>query len=355
MSGSRPGWSIPFALTVAPRCDPVMETSEKLSWAEILPRDVTIAGNRIVYRLAGSGPVLLLVHGMAGSAETWKYVMPALAERFTVLAPDLLGQGESDTPDCDYSLETHAGTLHDLMAALGYDRATVVGQSLGGGMALQFAHDHPERCERLVLVNSGGLGPELTFYLRILRVPGMETVFPFFCTSWLRNAGDQVAAWLLHAGLKSTRADQEVWRSYSSLTDAGRRRAFFQSLRGVIGINGQTVSALGRIHPATLLPTLIVWGAQDSLIPVSHARALHQSLPGSRLEIFDGVGHYPHCEAPERFLALLVEFIGSTTPARLPPRNPQHDTVRRETPAVAADATRRTMAAASRAPTPTHE
>jgi pimeloyl-ACP methyl ester carboxylesterase len=290
-------------------------------WEAIEPRAITVDGDRVVYRASGAGPVLLLVHGMAGSAETWRYVMPPLAERFTVVAPDLLGQGESDKPRGDYSLGAHANMLRDLLDALGHERATVVGQSLGGGVAMQFAYQFPERCERLVLVNSGGLGREVTRYLRMLTLPGFEDVFPFLCTSWLRDAGDRAATWLRRSGVTPGPASQEIWRSYASLADARSRRAFFRSLREVIDSGGQAVSALGRLHRAARLPTLIVWGARDPFIPVSHARTAHEAIPGSRLEIFDGVGHYPHCEAPERFVAVLLDFIATTEPASLPARS----------------------------------
>jgi pimeloyl-ACP methyl ester carboxylesterase len=295
-------------------------SSDESRWALITPRAINVDGDRVVYRTAGKGPVLLLVHGMAGSSVTWRHVMPGLAERFTVLAPDLLGQGQSDKPRGDYSLGAHANTLRDLMDALGHQRATVVGQSLGGGVALQFAYQFPERCERLVLVDSGGLGREVTFYLRMLTVPGFEYLFPLFCTPRLRDAGNVIATWLGRAGARSTPARQEIWRSYGSLADAESRRAFFRSLRDVIDLSGQAVSALRRLYRAAQLPTLIVWGAQDPFIPVSHAVAAHEAIPGSRLEIFDGVGHYPHCEAPERFVAVLNDFIASTTPARLSAR-----------------------------------
>jgi pimeloyl-ACP methyl ester carboxylesterase len=295
--------------------------SDESRWALMKPRAITVDGDRVAYRVAGKGPVLLLVHGMAGSSVTWKHVMPALAKRFTVLAPDLLGQGQSDKPRGEYSLGTHVNTLRDLLDGLGYKRATVIGQSLGGGVAMQLAYEFPERCERLVLVDSGGLGREVTFLLRMLTVPGFESVFPFFCTPRLRNAGNLVATWLGHAGVRSTPASQEIWRSYASLADAESRQAFFRSLRDVIDLSGQAVSALGRLYRAAQLPTLIVWGAQDPFIPVSHAVAAHQAIPDSRLEIFDGVGHYPHCEAPERFVAVLVDFIASTKPARLPARS----------------------------------
>ncbi len=291
--------------------------ADESRWALMKPRAITIDGDRVAYRIAGKGPLLLLVHGMAGSSVTWRRVMPALAKQFTVLAPDLLGQGQSDKPRAEYSLGAHANTLRDLMDILGYGRATVVGQSLGGGVAMQFAYQFPERCERLVLVDSGGLGREVTFYLRMLTAPGFESVFPLFCTPRLRDAGNLVATWLGRAGVRSTPASQEVWRSYASLADAASRRAFFRSLHDVIDFSGQAVSALSRLYRAAQLPTLIVWGAQDPFIPVSHAVAAHKAIPGSRLEIFDGVGHYPHCEAAERFVAVLVDFISSTKPARL--------------------------------------
>jgi pimeloyl-ACP methyl ester carboxylesterase len=283
----------------------------------------TIDGDRLVYRVAGEGPVLLLVHGMAGSSLTWRHVMPPLAERFTVLAPDLLGQGESDKPRGEYSIGVHANTLRDLLDALGYERATVIGQSLGGAVALQFVDQFPERCERLVLVDSGGFGREVTFYLRMLTVPGFESVFPLFCSPRLRSAGELVARWLGRVGARSTPAGQEIWRSYASLADADSRRAFLRSLRDVIDLSGQSASAVGRLPRIARLPTLICWGAQDPFIPVRHAAAAHDAIPGSRLEIFEGVGHYPHCEAPERFVAVLLDFIASTEPARLPPRSPR--------------------------------
>ena len=289
-------------------------------WERLAPQSISLDGDRVSYRSAGQGPVLLLVHGMAGSATTWRHVMPALADRFTVIAPDLLGQGGSGKPPSEYALGTHANMLRDLLEALGHERATVIGQSLGGGVALTFVDQFPERCERLVLVDSGGMGREVTVYLRMLTLPGFEEVFPLLCTPRLRDAGARLATWLERAGVRSTPAREEVWRSYASLADADARRAFFRSLRGVIDWKGQALSALGRLHRAAQLPTLIVWGARDPFLPVHHAVRAHEAIPGSRLEIFDGVGHYPHCEAPGRFLEVLLDFIDSTRPARLPPR-----------------------------------
>ncbi|HVN37774.1 MAG TPA: alpha/beta hydrolase [Myxococcota bacterium] len=298
-------------------------SADESRWASIRRREIAAHGERIVYRCGGQGPLLLLVHGLAGSSVAWRRVLPALSMQFSVLAPDLLGQGESDKPQGDYSLGAHANTLRDLLDALEHEQATVIGQSLGGGVAMQFAYQFPERCERLVLVDSGGLGREVTFYLRMLTLPGFESLFPLFCTPPLRDAGNRVACWLGRAGVRFTPASREIWRSFASLAEAENRRAFFRSLRDVIDFNGQAVSALGRLSRVAKLPTLIVWGAQDPFIPVSHAIAAHNAIPGSRLEIFDGVGHFPHCEAPERFVEVLVDFISSTAPAHLSVRSAQ--------------------------------
>ena len=296
--------------------------SSNLDWERIEPQVLEVDGDRVVYRVAGKGPVLLLVHGLAGSAMTWRHVMAPLAERFTVIAPDLLGQGESDKPRAEYSLGAHVDTLRDLLDALGHERATFVGQSLGGGVAMQLAYQFPERCERLVLVNSGGLGREVSVILRLLALPSTEVVFPLVCAPRLRDVASRVGTMLGRAGLRSTPAREEMWRSYASLTDAESRHAFFRGLRDVIDWRGQAVSALGRLHHTAKLPTLIIWGARDPFIPVSHARVAHEAIPGSRLVIFEGVGHYPHCEAPERFVETIVDFIASTEPARLPMRSP---------------------------------
>ena len=277
-----------------------------------------IHGHRVAFRTAGEGPVVLLVHGMAGSSATWKHVLPALAQHFTVVAPDLLGHGESGKPRRgEYSLGAHTNVLRDLLHVLGHERATFVGQSLGGGVVMQMAYQFPQRCERLVLVGSGGLGVEVNFLLRALAFPGAEYVFPLVCTPWLRDAGNRVASWLHGAGLRAAPAVEEIWRSYTSLADTDARRAFFRTLQAVIDLTGQAVTATDRLYLTSQVPTLIVWGAQDPIIPVSHATTAHGAMPGSRLVIFDDVGHFPHCENPERFVDVIVDFVTSTQPAHL--------------------------------------
>ena len=282
-------------------------------------RHLSIHGHRVAVRTAGEGPVLLLIHGMAGSSATWKHVLPVLAQRFTVVAPDLLGHGESGKPRRgEYSLGSHANFLRDLLNVLGYDRATFVGQSLGGGVAMQMAYQFPERCERLVLVSSGGLGREVSPLLRGLAFPGMEQVFPLLCSPTLLTAGDRLAQWIGSAVVRPSPVVEEVWRSYASLANPATRRAFFRTLRAVVDPGGQSVSAIDRLYLASVVPTLIVWGGRDTLIPVHHGITAHGAIPGSRLEIFAEAGHFPHCEAPERFVDSLLRFIDATEPALMP-------------------------------------
>jgi pimeloyl-ACP methyl ester carboxylesterase len=274
-----------------------------------------IHGHRVGYRSAGSGPVIVLVHGMAGSSATWRFVMPALAERFTVVAPDLVGHGESEKPRGDYSLGAFASGVRDLLLALGHERATLVGQSFGGGVAMQFAYQFPERCERLVLVSSGGLGDEVNMLLRLLALPGAEFVLPVACNNLLHDAGASVAGWLANVGLHLGPHLTEVWNSYGSLCDAETRTAFLHTLRSVIDIAGQRVSAADRLYLAAAVPTLIIWGDNDSIIRVEQGRAAHKAIPGSRLEIFEGAGHFPHCERPDQFLQALIDFMDTTHPS----------------------------------------
>ena len=282
-------------------------------------RHIDIHGHRVGYRTGGSGPAIVLIHGMAGNSGTWRYVMPALTERFTVIAPDLMGHGESEKPRGDYSLGAFCCGVRDLMLALGHERATIVGHSLGGGIAMQFAYQFPERCERLVLVSSGGLGDEVNLLLRLLALPGAEYVLPIACTNWFHDAGINVSEWLGHVGLRPSPRLTEVWESYGSLADAQTRTAFLHTLRSVVDVAGQRVSAADRLYLAARVPTLVVWGDHDRIIPVEQGFAAHDSIAGSRLEIFEGVGHFPHCEQPSRFAAALTDFMESTEAATSSP------------------------------------
>lgn len=242
--------------------------------------------------------------------------MPELAESFDVIAPDLLGHGESAKPMGDYSLGAFASGLRDFLGALGVPSATIVGHSFGGGVAMQLAYQHPELCDRLVLVDSGGLGREVSWLLRSVTLPGAEHLMPLIFPRFVANAGDGVGRILSRFGMRAPRL-AEMWRSYASLAGAQNRKAFVRTIRTVIEPGGQTVCALDRLYLAAHLPTLIVWGDRDDIIPVHHAHVAHEAIPGSRLIILDA-GHFPHLEAPEQFLAALTEFLHDTPRGGVP-------------------------------------
>ena len=154
---------------------------------------VELHGDRVAYRDEGTGEALLLIHGMAGSSDTWRAVMPRLAKKYRVVAPDLLGHGASAKPRGDYSLGAFAVWLRDLLDELGIAQATIVGQSLGGGVAMQFVYQHPDYCRRLVLIASGGLGPDVGLILRLLSAPGAEFVLPIAAPRPVLKAGNKAA------------------------------------------------------------------------------------------------------------------------------------------------------------------
>jgi pimeloyl-ACP methyl ester carboxylesterase len=282
-------------------------------------KTTTIHGHRVGYYQAGRGPVVLLLHGIGGSALTWKRVMRGLAQQYTVVAPDLLGHGASERLRGDYSLGAHASTVRDLLVTLGHERVSVCGHSLGGGVAMVFAYQFPERCERLVLVDSGGLGPEVSPWLRAMSLPGSEFIVPLGTWPRLSRMAAAVGARLAHLGFRLSPVADEVWQAYHALGSADARRAFLATLREVIDLHGQKVSAVDRLYLASQVPVMIVWGTEDRIIPVEHARAAHRRMPGSRLEILKGVGHFPHAEDPEGFVHLMEDFMRSTKASQVTP------------------------------------
>lgn len=279
---------------------------------------VELHGQRVSYERAGRGPLIVLVHGITSSSRTWREVVPRLWDDHELLAPDLLGHGTSAKPRGDYSLGAYASGIRDLMLALDLPRATIVGHSLGGGIAMQFAYQFPELVERLVLVDSGGLGREVSLWLRAATLPGAELVIPLLTQRVSQLAGQAVGGVLRAAGARRSSADvQGLAEGFASLRDARARRAFLQTARSVIDERGQRVDARDRLYLSAALPSLLVWGAEDPIIPLAHGERAHALMPGSRFEVFPDAGHFPFNDDPDRFAEVLRSFIAETKPAAL--------------------------------------
>lgn len=282
----------------------------------VVEREVDVHGHKMSYRIAGDGPVILLVHGIAGTSEAWTDVMERLAGRYTLIAPDLPGHGNSDKPPGDYSLGSLASMLRDLMVTLGYDHATMVGHSLGGGVVMQFVYQFPQRCERLVLVSSGGLGRDVNLLLRAACLPGAD-LFLSATASPIAAAGSAISAGLGRFGWRPGPDLEEVARGFASLSDTQTRAAFLHTLKSVVGVEGQRVNAADRLYLASEIPTLLIAGGHDPIIPAKHSQDAHEMMPGSELVVFPDAGHMPFADEPAPFARTLREFIESAAPAEI--------------------------------------
>jgi pimeloyl-ACP methyl ester carboxylesterase len=280
-----------------------------------------IHGYRRAFRMAGSGPPLLLVHGLGDTSATWARLIPRLARDHTVIAPDLLGHGDSEQPRADYAVAAYACGMRDLLGVLDIERVTVVGHSLGAGVAMQFAYQFPERCERLVIVGGGGVGPEVHPLLRLAAGPGAELALPLATSAPARLAMRRLAPVLRRVGgLGLGRGDFDyVLERYLALDSGTARQAFLRTLRAGVDLRGQVITMMDRSYLTAGLPTLIVWGAHDGVIPVAHARLAHSAMPGSRLEVFEHAGHFPHHDMPDEFVAVLRDFLDTTSPQEFDP------------------------------------
>jgi pimeloyl-ACP methyl ester carboxylesterase len=274
----------------------------------------TVHGYRRAFIRVGRGPALLLIHGIGDASSTWEHLLPFLATDHTVIAPDLLGHGASDKPRADYSVAAYANGMRDLLSVLGVDRVTVVGHSLGGGVAMQFAYQYPERCERLVLIATGGVAREVHPVLRLASMPDADLLLPLVGFDATRLAVRGVFKAFQGLGTDLGRDAADFLRVFDTLPDATARRAFVRTLRAVVDFNGQVITMLDRCYLTRGMPTLLVWGAHDAIIPYRHAELAHAAMPGSRLETFENAGHFPHHSEPGRFLEVLRDFLATTSP-----------------------------------------
>ncbi|MDZ5088168.1 MULTISPECIES: alpha/beta fold hydrolase [Mycobacteriaceae] len=277
----------------------------------------TIHGYRRAFRVAGSGPAILLIHGIGDNSTTWSTVQTKLAQRFTVIAPDLLGHGRSDKPRADYSVAAYANGMRDLLSVLDVDSVTVVGHSLGGGVAMQFAYQFPQLVNRLILVGAGGVTKDVNLALRVAAMPMGSEALALLRLPLVLPALQAVGR-CSGALLGSTRAGRDIHealRILSDLPEPTASSAFARTLRAVVDWRGQVVTMLDRCYLTQSVPVQLIWGSHDSVIPVSHAEMAHAAMPGSQLEIFQGSGHFPFHDDPDRFVEVVEQFIDSTDPA----------------------------------------
>jgi len=293
-----------------PNLRPVRELTPSLQYR-------TVHGYRRAFRIAGSGPAILLIHGIGDNSTTWSSVQSTLAQRFTVIAPDLLGHGKSDKPRADYSVAAYANGMRDLLSVLDIDRVTVVGHSLGGGVAMQFAYQFPQLVDRLILVGAGGVTKDVNFALRIASLPMGSEALALLRLPMVLPAV-QAVGWVAALAIGRTgmgRDLPEMLRILRDLPEPTASSAFARTLRAVVDWRGQVVTMLDRCYLTESVPVQLIWGSHDSVIPVSHAHLAHSAMPGSQLEIFDGSGHFPFHDDPDRFVEVVERFIDATEPA----------------------------------------
>ena len=277
----------------------------------------TIHGYKRAYRIAGSGPAILLIHGIGDNSTTWHGIQAKLAQRFTVIAPDLLGHGKSDKPRADYSVAAYANGMRDLLSVLDIERVTIVGHSLGGGVAMQFAYQFPHLVERLILVSAGGVTKDVNVVFRWASLPMGSEALALLRLPLVLPAV-QVAGKVLGAALGTTGLGRDlpnVLRILDDLPEPTASAAFTRTLRAVVDWRGQIVTMLDRCYLTQSVPVQIIWGTDDVVVPVSHARMAHAAMPGSQLEIFERSGHFPFHDDPDRFIEVVERFIDTTEPS----------------------------------------
>lgn len=286
--------------------------------ARMAPRTVRLHGHELSYVDSGAGPTLLFIHGILGSQRQWRRLVDGLDDDHRVLVPDLFGHGDSAKPLGDYSLSAHAAALRDLLDHLGIERVTLVGHSLGGGIAMQFLYLFPDRVDRLVLVASGGLGREVNLILRSATLPLAEQVLSVVASTPVLSRVEALGRGAARLGWRPGADLDAVWRGFTSLGDGESRRAFLATTRAVIDLGGQSVSAHDHLEGVAPVPILVVWGSKDRMIPAWHALSAQRAVPDCRVELFEGAGHFPHLDDPARFTAVLREFVSSTSDAQPP-------------------------------------
>ena len=280
---------------------------------------VSVHGHERAFVDIGSGPAVLLLHGIGANLSTWNRVIPGIVDRgYRVIAPDFLGHGASAKPRADYSLGGFANGMRDLLTLLGIDRVTTVGHSFGGGVAMQFAYQFPERTERVVLVGSGGLGLDVHPVLRLLTLPGARFALGAGSSASVRTLGWPAMRLLHRTGWRPAADFVDMISVQEGLRDPAARAAFLHVLRAAVDWRGQVVTMVDRAYLAAEMPMFVIWGAKDTVIPLNHAEQASRVFPNAQVAIFEKSAHFPHRSEPERFIKNVTSFIEETTPADTP-------------------------------------
>jgi 4,5:9,10-diseco-3-hydroxy-5,9,17-trioxoandrosta-1(10),2-diene-4-oate hydrolase len=249
---------------------------------------------------------VILVHGLGGSIENWVYNVESLGQHHRVYAPDLKGFGRSDKTPVLHDIDELVQFISDFMTVQHIDKASLAGNSLGGGLVLQFAIRFPDKVDKLVLVDNAGMGSDVIVDLKLASLPVLGELLSRPSLKSIANLWRKV---VFNASLVT---EELVEQTYKLATLSGARNALLATLRAGIGIRGQRANLTRPLIESAAkiaVPTLIIWGQQDRIIPVAHAHIAAETIPHARLEIFDRCGHMPQLEHPDQFNALVLEFL----------------------------------------------
>jgi pimeloyl-ACP methyl ester carboxylesterase len=257
------------------------------------PKETTVFGQKIHYVEAGSGPNVILLHGLGGSSQGWQFNIGPLAEKFHVYVPDQIGFGKSDKPLVNYRIRTYVDFLDQFCKQLKIERATLVGNSMGGWIAAAFTAAFPDRVDKLVLVDAAGYAPPKDFDTRIF----------FALNPTTRDAMKVLVSKVFYN--KAFQTDDMIDAAIAARLAAGDGFTIKSITESIIrgeDFLDDTVKTIKR-------PTLIVWGREDGLTPVSDAERFHKDIAGSKLVVFDQCAHVPNLEKPGEFNAAVIKFL----------------------------------------------
>ncbi|MBW4513244.1 MAG: alpha/beta fold hydrolase [Scytonematopsis contorta HA4267-MV1] len=259
--------------------------------------------NTRYWQLGDSGSIVILLHGGGGYIELWKHNILELAKHHRVYAFDMVGAGRSDKPNAEYTFDFMTQFTRDFMAALNIPRASLIGTSAGGGVALTFALKFPELLDKLIVVSSAGLGKEVSLLLRLPTLPVLDKLLSSVSRSGL--------AMLCKQAVYNSKliTDQIVEEFYQMAMLPGATEAILNVSRSNFNIWGQFYQPIVEKLNTITAPTLIIWGRQDPIVPVIHAENAAKNIPNARLEIIEKCGHWVPIEHPHKFNQLVLDFL----------------------------------------------